>query len=376
MLHLKRLAILLFCTIVYLNYLFTQQQRPPPPTSPGGQTRAPQIRTPQTPLAQPPPQTKTRYGTVLDKAHVTKCLEEWGASHKDSKEDVAILPGKCPQQIPPELEDAYTLNKTVDVIDWWKCQVGPEFLQKKVDGYTDKALDEGIQHAIKREIMYYGLLDSWFYKALEEYPINGSSVVILGSQRPIYEAVCIAFDGGSCTTVDFQVIKVKNPRLRTMTIAEYDENPELFDVAFSISSFEHDGLGRYGDPIRPRGDLDMMKKLKCIIKPQGTLYLSVPIAKDKVIWNMHRIYGQKRFPLLIEHWKLEEVFADDRLPERWSGCDSNAEGDYQPLFVLRNEIPPPGHNQKIMDKYLIENYKEKSCCGENQQCQHPLDWNA
>ena len=29
-----------------------------------------------------------------------------------------------------------------------------------------------------------------------------------------------------------------------MTIAEYDENPMQFDAAISISSFEHDGLGR------------------------------------------------------------------------------------------------------------------------------------
>ncbi len=33
-------------------------------------------------------------------------------------------------------------------------------------------------------------------------------------------------------------------RLRFLTVADYDKNPELFEVAISLSSFEHDGLGR------------------------------------------------------------------------------------------------------------------------------------
>ena len=32
-----------------------------------------------------------------------------------------------------------------------------------------------------------------------------------------------------------------------------------FDVALSISSFDHDGLGRYGDPLEPDNDLRAMR---------------------------------------------------------------------------------------------------------------------
>jgi hypothetical protein len=48
-------------------------------------------------------------------------------------------------------------------------------------------------------------------------------------------------------------------------------------------------LGRYGDPIRPDGDLDMMKKMKCIVKDDGILYLSVPIAR--YVHSNHKVSG-------------------------------------------------------------------------------------
>jgi len=72
-------------------------------------------------------------------------------------------------------------------------------------------------------------------------------MAIMGSQRPIYESVCLVYGAKACTTIDFQPITMgyDDPRLKSMTIAQYDENPIRFDVAISISSFEHDGLGRY-----------------------------------------------------------------------------------------------------------------------------------
>jgi len=187
----------------------------------------------------------------------------------------------------------------------------------------------------------------------------------MGSQRPIYESVCLVFGATMCTTIDFQPIITNFPKISTMTVDEYDKNPIQFDAAISISSFEHDGLGRYGDPIKPDGDLQTMKKMKCVIKENGILYLSVPIAKDKVVWNMHRVYGQVRLPLLLEDWTLLDVFGDYSMHERWSGCDAGPEGDYQPLFVLQNKKPSPDHNLKVLNRYLIEDYKPKSCFGFN-----------
>ena len=118
-----------------------------------------------------------------------------------------------------------------------------------------------------------------------------------------------------------------------ITPQEYDRDPIRFDAAFSISTFEHDGLGRYGDPLNPKGDLDSMKKMKSMLKPKGILFLAVPIGPDALVWNAHRIYGRLRLPLLLEGWKILDTFGFEE-----SQLNQGEIGAYsQPIFVLENQ---------------------------------------
>lgn len=48
---------------------------------------------------------------------------------------------------------------------------------------------------------------------------------------------------------------------------------------FSLISFDHDGLGRYGDPIDPDADLKAMANVRCALKNDGILFLTIPIGK-------------------------------------------------------------------------------------------------
>ena len=50
-----------------------------------------------------------------------------------------------------------------------------------------------------------------------------------------------------------------------------DEYMNKYDVIASFSSMEHAGLGRYGDPINPSGDLMVSAQLSCLLKPGGFL---------------------------------------------------------------------------------------------------------
>lgn len=55
---------------------------------------------------------------------------------------------------------------------------------------------------------------------------------------------------------------------------------------------EHIGLGRYGDPIVPDGDLMAMRELKRVLAPEGTLLVVVPISgRPRIEFNAHRIYA-------------------------------------------------------------------------------------
>lgn len=57
-----------------------------------------------------------------------------------------------------------------------------------------------------------------------------------------------------------------------------------------LHTVEHIGLGRYGDPIDPAGCFKGMQELQRVLAPGGTLYFSVPIGREYVAFNAHRIF--------------------------------------------------------------------------------------
>lgn len=72
-------------------------------------------------------------------------------------------------------------------------------------------------------------------------------------------------------------------------------NPSKSFVAYCDSlsclhALEHFGLGRYGDPIDPHGYAVGLGNMAKILRPGGLFYLSVPIGKDRVEFNAHRIF--------------------------------------------------------------------------------------
>ncbi|VDK28154.1 unnamed protein product, partial [Gongylonema pulchrum] len=75
---------------------------------------------------------------------------------------------------------------------------------------------------------------------------------------------------------------------------------ETFDFVVSFSSIEHSGLGRFGDPLDPLGDLREMQKMRCLMKKNALLFLGLPIGVDKVFFNAHRFYGRIRLPMVLE----------------------------------------------------------------------------
>jgi len=135
--------------------------------------------------------------------------------------------------------------------------------------------------------------------------------------------------GGKPTTIEYNKIISEDKRLVTMTVQEYGQQTIKFDASFSISSFEHDGLGRYGDPLNPEGDLLAMKNMKSILKTNGILFLSVPVGRDTLIWNARRIYGSVRLPLLLKNCEVIETFGFDE-------CQFIKSDHNEPVFVLRN----------------------------------------
>jgi len=70
-----------------------------------------------------------------------------------------------------------------------------------------------------------------------------------------------------------------------------------------MHTIEHIGLGRYGDPIDPDGDIKAMKELARVLAHNGNLLFVTPIGKPTIQFNAHRIYSYDQiincFPNLI-----------------------------------------------------------------------------
>jgi len=124
----------------------------------------------------------------------------------------------------------------------------------------------------------YGTVD--LYPVMDDFQdraIKGKNVAVLGSERPWIESMLLHYGADAVTCVEYGKIDSKVPKLYTITPGEYElkrkeqfekgEQPDLFDSIWSYSSLEHDGLGRYGDPLNPYGDMQTMVKASCMLKP-------------------------------------------------------------------------------------------------------------
>lgn len=63
------------------------------------------------------------------------------------------------------------------------------------------------------------------------------------------------------------------------------------DSLSCLHALEHFGLGRYGDPCDPAAWRLGLARLSAIVSTGGTLYLSVPIGRQRIEFNAHRIFS-------------------------------------------------------------------------------------
>lgn len=242
-----------------------------------------------------------------------------------------------PREIPPDLLKQFTMNGKIPVFDWYLDHTSPESAYQVIlkDGtsvsfYSKEIINSCIDRVNRKEPAHYGITDLWLYQALEKYPICGKDVAIVGSTTPWYESVVIAY-GGRPTTIEYNKIVTDDDRFTPMTVTEFNQNPRKFDIILSISSIEHDGLGRYGDPVNPTADLEFMAMAKDkLLKEDGAMILAVPIGRDCLYWNANRVYGRLRLPLLLKGWNAIDTFGFTEA--EFIGKLGNYA--YQPVFYL------------------------------------------
>ncbi len=82
---------------------------------------------------------------------------------------------------------------------------------------------------------------------------------------------------------------------------------ESIDSISCMHVVEHIGLGRYGDPIDPEGDLKAVKELQRVVRTGGQLLFVVPIGENpSLFFNAHRIYTYDYVLNMFSKMKLME----------------------------------------------------------------------
>lgn len=101
---------------------------------------------------------------------------------------------------------------------------------------------------------------------------------------------------------------------------------------------EHIGLGRYGDPIDPEGSRKAIGELQRVLAPGGRLFLSVPVGRERICFNSHRVFAPETILSLCGTLTLESFAMVDDAGKFWPHCSpSQAYGlDYGcGMFVLK-----------------------------------------
>ncbi len=94
--------------------------------------------------------------------------------------------------------------------------------------------------------------------------------------------------------VDIRPLKSAVPGLHFIcsdatNLSEFADNS--VESISSLHAAEHFGLGRYGDPVDPQACFRFMQSLARVLALDGRLYFAVPVGRERVEFNAHRVFS-------------------------------------------------------------------------------------
>lgn len=213
----------------------------------------------------------------------------------------------APSIYPPEsLYQEYTLDGKIPLIEKYyndlSYSVNPPH-------NTKSNYENFFSNLDKKIFNYYGGEGKAFFEVIKKYSFSGKNVTIWGLTGINLDAFSLWAGANSVYVVEYNKPIIDHENIRVFNNDEFDSENVKSDMAVSYSSFEHDGLGRYGDPLNPNGDITAMQHAYDHLSDDGILLLGLPLGPDCLVWNAHRIYGKLRLPLMLQNFKLLDVFS-------------------------------------------------------------------
>jgi hypothetical protein len=225
------------------------------------------------------------------------------------------------KQPPPELMPNFTDNGKMPIIKQYYFDDAYSDSDAAKADKVNQIITIGdvakLRKLVKEKVPMSSYDDTVMNKKLFAYKseVSGKSIAVIGTISPWIEAIAYEVGAAKITTLDYTRKIYEDSRLEWIHVNDYLEEIiksgqfEEFDNIASFSSIEHSGLGRYGDPLSPYGDLDAVKQVNCMLKPGGLFFLGLPVSSDGssyIEYNAHRIYGTYRLNLLFKGWQLLE----------------------------------------------------------------------
>lgn len=245
--------------------------------------------------------------------------------------------GRAPEDIPANLVKAFTLNGTIPVKKYYFDQA---YLggNAKVSIWTRDMITD-LMDKVKNRYKHFNYDTEPLYKLFDARPnlVSNKKGLVIGSEYPWLESLLLHYGASEIHTLEFGSIVSEDHRIKAFTPDSFkfsflDGKILPYDFAFSYSSLEHDGLGRYGDILNPIGDLETMARLLSIVKPGGYVGIGFPCCHDRLDWNAHRIYGPIRLQKLFAGYEILGVYPQD------SRMGLNTGNGFQPIWLLKNQL--------------------------------------
>lgn len=144
---------------------------------------------------------------------------------------------------------------------------------------------------------------------INKYPFFGKNVTIWVLAGINLDAFSLWVCVNNVYVVEYNKQIIKHEKVSVFNTSEFQSRNIQSGIAISYSSFEHDSLGRYGDSLNPNGGLIVIKQAHDYLSDEGMLLLGVPLGMGCLVWNTHRIYGKLCLLLLLQNFKLIDVFS-------------------------------------------------------------------
>ena len=195
---------------------------------------------------------------------------------------------------------------------------------QKMNRRTNFAIqDQYMWPVIKDKYLYAGVIGNYFWQDLWAARLIIKSGIKhqfdIGSRLDGFIAHLLAA-GIDVTMIDVREFPGTVENLHTIVddaTSLHQVPDESVESMSALCSLEHFGLGRYGDEVDPEACFKCFDNIQRKLKKGGRLYLALPVGKERVEFNAHRIFYADT---------VIECFSSLQLKE--FSCTANGEIEY------------------------------------------------